>query len=116
VIEIAAPATNVAESLFHLSLVAKKTAVMSCGPATITNANGRTDARFISAPVRGQRLRPSVGRSPSGQLARGEFLLCLVEFLLELLGVYGDFLLDRLFGVRQSLVELFFKARLPDHE
>ena len=41
-IEIAAPSTYAAEIRFHEGLVAKKKALMICGPAIITKASGRT--------------------------------------------------------------------------
>src|SRR5215831_10527361 len=54
-------------------------------------------------------------RAP-GRLTHSHFLLRLLEFLLELLAVGFDFLLDGLFGPREPVVELFFETRLPDHD
>src|SRR5215216_3297884 len=49
--ETAAPRTYAAEVPFQLTLVAKKTALLICGPAIITIANGKTDARLTWASL-----------------------------------------------------------------
>jgi hypothetical protein len=77
---------------------------------------GRPSGIGCSRMVRGWRLRSGLGRSPSVKLGRGVLPLGFVEFALELLVVDVDFLLDRLFSARERLVELLFKARLPDDE
>ena len=77
-----------------------------------TRGRIRGDRRVPRDEVRRARgLRgEQIARRRVVRLARRVLLLGLLEFLLELLGVYVDFLLDRLFGAREHLVELFFKA------
>ena len=43
-----APARNAAELRRQSRLVARKTALMICGPAIITNARGKTDKRVLT--------------------------------------------------------------------
>jgi len=51
VIEKPAPATNTAELRRHCSLVARKTALRICGPATITTTSGSTSRRLGAIAV-----------------------------------------------------------------
>jgi hypothetical protein len=65
VMDRAAPARYAATFCCHFSLVARKMAVRICGPAIITNANGRLARRFTVGAFRsdfaGERFRVSLG-------------------------------------------------------
>src|SRR4051794_13199834 len=66
-----------------------------------------------ATPARAWREPPDLARCGS---LRSRVLLRLLELSLELLAVGVDFLLDRLLGARERLVELLLHARLPDHD
>ena len=62
VIETAAPATKAAELCRQFLLVARKIALRICGPAIITNASGRTFAKFHPRTPFSGHTWPGAGR------------------------------------------------------
>src|SRR5271165_1984581 len=73
-------------------------------------------SRYLTTLIGAVEVHHVVDAADGDCLPRAVNPFGLLEFALERLGVGVDFLLDRLFCPRERLVELFFHARLSDHD